>query len=228
MKNILRISIVSLLIIGILTFIACLLPSTKLLWTAYSWDVLSIIVFSAVLGYFALSVGKNYLMRATFPLYLWLFPIIIFLVSVFFVFCQAVKWFSAPIWSLCLINLIITTIFVTVFLLLNSYRELVQSQDNSPVQQKYKSWKLYAVNADGIAAKADAADRALLTKVAEAIRYSDPVTPQELLRLDEEIFTQLSALENAVNQHKSEEVKQIANELLAKITNRSEKVKIFK
>ena len=72
-------------------------------------------------------------------------------------------------------------------------------------------------------------DKALINKVYEAIRYSDPVSSPELQAEEAQIFEDLKALKEALtNNAEAADLKQIADELLLAVEQRNLKCKAEK
>lgn len=67
-----------------------------------------------------------------------------------------------------------------------------------------------------------------IQKVIDAIRYSDPMTPEELLSLDNMISEKINSLIPALRNNSVTELESVCDELIVNIKNRNEQIKALK
>ena len=106
-------------------------------------------------------------------------------------------------------------------------------QEVERVEEKVKTQtffiKALTVDADTLVSQAKTPEiKAELTKVYEAIRYSDPMSNDALAGVESQITLKFNALQDAVAENDATKVQTISNELLVLIKDRNSKCKLLK
>lgn len=106
--------------------------------------------------------------------------------------------------------------------------ETVKNIDEE-IKAKTAFVKLLTVDAENTLARAKTEEmKDICRKVYEAARYSDPMSSDALVSVEERITSQFRAFEDAVRADDAELVKSTAEELLALIGDRNRKCKVLK
>lgn len=158
-----------------------------------------------------------------------------------------------PIFSISLSGLVITLIFAIVFCLINlapavtfvililtlSYTvirciaaktasNMVSAKDEN-VEIKTQYIKVLRSETESLLSRVkDAKEKELVKKVADAVRFSDPLSIPELVDVETKLIAQLQSIKDIVNAGKTEELSNICEEFLNLISDRNAKVKSLK
>ena len=100
---------------------------------------------------------------------------------------------------------------------------------DSKIKAQTSFIKMLTIDADAIMAQAKSdAVKIECRKVYETIRYSDPMSNDELSLVEGQISTKFAELSDAVNADDAEKVAQIANKVVILIGDRNKKCKVLK
>lgn len=133
-----------------------------------------------------------------------------------------------PSWIAWVVCIIVLGIFTILVLLTDTTRdEIIKIEDETEI--KTAQVKYFRVNIDNIARRAtDNELRAVLEKLADTARYSDPVSNDNLVETENRIQQNILALEDAVISNNIQCAKEIATNTIVLFEDRNALCKLYK
>ncbi len=133
-----------------------------------------------------------------------------------------------PSWIAWVICIIVLGVFTILILLTDTSRdEIVKIEDET--EKRTAQVKYFRVNIDNITRRANDAElRAVLEKLADTARYSDPVSNDNLAETENRIQQNIIALEDAVISNDVQKAKEIATNTTMLFEDRNALCKLYK
>ena len=223
-KNFSRIIVGAVLGIAILTILMLAFEkATSLMWVAYGWSVWAIVMFALTLGYWATSDNKKYILLAVYPMMLRHYLVYTLIVAFTF---GALSWLD--IWSInwkwfCLIEFVIMAIYAWKLQAIDAGKDEIISVDEY-VQSNTSNWRELVQEITAIADSASAANKKVVTKTMEAVRYADPMERKDSIDVLEQIFDKVNELSDAVDADDSERIAALCTDIERLVKRRSRKL----
>ena len=193
-------------------------------WVCY---IFAVIAFVAVLGCGILAFNKNKassLFLSIPVIYISYVGLVVMLVAsaACFMIFAIPDWLAAIV---CLIVLVVTAIAVVAA---DAGAQLIENQDNR-IKVKTFFIKSLTVDAENVMARARSQRvKDECKKVYEAVRYSDPMSDDSLLSVENQISTGFDSFARAVESDNFELVKAGANELIVLLNARNSECRLLK
>lgn len=171
-----------------------------------------------------------------FPIIAKSYMVVNLLISVVFLLLEQTFMMKIAIIYPLLIHIIFITIFTFRVLALHAGKEHMEAVNEKATKsvnfQRSKSATLSTILAKVNVLKISAAEKSAackqIRKVMEAVRYSDPMTPEELEDMDDDISERISELTSVILAGEISEIDGICNDLLVMIQNRNEQIRALK
>ena len=216
--------------IGIALFTVLLLllenPST-LVKVAYGWCVFSLVIFAAGMVTWASGSKIKYVLSAAYPLVLSSYVITSLIIAfVFGLLSYDGIWTISWGWF-CLIELLVLALATWKIQSMGAAEEAIMATENS-VKVSTVSWKMLTADMIAIAERVGAADKNAVSRIAEAIRYADPVDHPAVDAVVEKITVKIAELGAAVDAGESEKIAEICTTLDLLVRERANKLLIVK
>lgn len=216
------IALVGLIAFNIVAFCVPHLPTLSF-WIGYGFCLLAFvleIIFSA------LAFGNNKKTSFMGLSVIQLTSIYLILQVIFSFVCMFVP--VIPGWVALIVSAVLTAFFVIQILSVFITRNIVGGIDEK-VKNQTIFIRFLSVELETMAAKStDQAISAELSKIKEAVRYSDPMSNPALQDVESRISEQCRILEYAVTSNQLEQVKMICNQIGLLLTERNQKCKLLK
>ncbi len=226
-KNISRIIFGCVFGIAIFTILLCLLDKTPLLWTAYAWCIFAVAAFGLAMGFWAKSHADSYILRAPYPMVVWSYLFWTIGVAVFFVVLEYIGLWAIKFGWFCLIEFVILAINAWRLQAIDAAREEIESVDQYVKVQTY-SWKMIRVDMMNLAASISGADKKIVSKAAETVRYADPMEHPAVEDIVANLYEKISDLKTAAAENNSLKISTLCREIEQLVNERANKLKILK
>lgn len=225
MKNTVRLLVVDIICLVMFSVIAFTVPfkKTGAFWLAYVFGALSIAVQLFVM-YSAFNMGKD--VKSKY----YGFPVAkvgVFYVALQIVVSLVLMALSAvcPVWVAVLVCVLLLCVSAIGFITVDAVRDEVVKQDNTQ-HVEVKTIKSIELAAKALVSLSDDADiKKSVTKLADALKYSDPVSSPATQDLEEQIKTGISQLKELVKSGDIQEVSSIVKKLCELVNERNEYIK---
>lgn len=133
-----------------------------------------------------------------------------------------------PFWIALIIDLVLLGVFVVSIIKPVAAANMVLDIDEK-VESSTAFVKMLTLDADLLYKRASSDEaKKICKKVYEAIRYSDPVSNDDLSEIENDIKIKFDELSTAVDSDSIEKVSQIGDEILLLVSNRNQKCKLLK
>jgi hypothetical protein len=210
----------------VLTAVFAVCPKTALVITAYCFSLLA--PTALLLGLLKISGGnKNqYITNAAFVVQIYKYAIWNVVICGFFVLLGLLIW-SIPAGIFAVIQIILAAIYGWRILAMGSAQEVIQQVEQN-VKVKTFNWQLIRADIERLKSNAPAANQAEISKVAEDIRYADPMSCPEVADLEEAIKANIVQLELKIQAQTTDEISAICMKLQKQVQERNMRLKMFK
>ena len=211
----------------VLTALFILLTKNALAITAYCFSLLSPIMFFGTLWLVASGTRNRYITNAAFPIQACYYSILNLLCSIIFTALDQTGTWSITVGWFSFIHIVLIALFAWLILAMSSGQEEIHDIEAN-IRQKTAAWKI--THADVIALKNDTPldCQKAVQDVADAIRYSDPVSCQELKYIEEEIYADILQLKTMIKEKKLESVSEVCQKIQRTIKDRNNRMKLLK
>ena len=172
---------------------------------------------------YMLSSTKSYPWFAAFPMRVWQYLISQLVLSAVFVVAENLFGWSLPLRWFALIHIIMLAVCLITLIMLKSGKEIIDKRGEE-VKQKVTTLRMVQVDAESLIRKFPTYEKDL-RQVADAIRYSDPMSHPSLAVYEEQIQRGIIAMDNP---EEREKIPERCAELLRQIADRNIRVKMMK
>ena len=222
-----RLSLGLIVALLVLTALFLLLRKDYLTISAYLFSLLAPTAFFASLWLVAGDVKNKYITNAAFPMQIGCYGIanlaccfLAVLLSKTGIWSISIGWFS-------FIQIIIIAFFSWLVLGMDSGQEAIHSVDEN-IRMKTLAWKTIYANIVSLKERAPIEYKNELQKVADAVRYSDPMECQALKYTDDAIANNIMHLESMIEAGQTEEFSVLCQAIMNTIKDRNLQKKQFK
>jgi len=227
-KNFLSYAVVWAIGFAIFNVVTFLIPSEAReaagFWTGYAFITLAFILQIGT-SFFAFKDGRKDRLFFNIPTISITF---ITLVCTIIIAAVTVAIPAIPEWLGTILCFICLLVGVAATLLAKTAAEAVSDIDEK-IKNNTFFIKSLTVDANTLVLKAQTPEiRSELTKVYEAIRYSDPMSKDALAGAESQITLKFNELQNVVAQNDAQAVKTVSDELIILISDRNSKCKLLK
>ena len=133
-----------------------------------------------------------------------------------------------PDWLGAILCIIMLAFTATGILKSSAAADIIEETEQN-VKEKTFVMKALRVEADALVSSVTSDDmKAACKEVAEAVRFSDPMSNAQLSSLEERIQNEFRALSTAVSEKDLERVKDLSSKIVSLIKERNEKCKLLK
>lgn len=126
-----------------------------------------------------------------------------------------------PIWVAIIVNVILLAFASIGCIAANVVKEEVIRQDIKIERDTTRMRSLQKMSASLAELSSNPEIKGIVTKVAEEIRYSDPVSSENTITLEDEMLEEVEKLQEMITESTLEEVKRKCNKILQDLTNRN-------
>lgn len=205
----------------LVSVIAFVLPTEKTatFWLAYAFTA---VAFAAQIGIWKIALGREETLKSKFLG----FPVVhlgvVYLIVQIVAFAVFMFVPTAPAWIVVIVCVLIAGISAICMIAVDTGRSEIERVE-AKVQTKVFYIKSLQADVELLAnQELDSDTKAALTQLAEKIRFSDPMSHEQLAELESKIAAKVSDLKVATNKA------EIITEILALLENRNTKCKILK
>ena len=216
-------------LVGIAIPSAILIPLQKdnLVFTAYAFLLLAVVISAASLWQLSCEGSKNYLTGLAFPLALKLYLLSTIGMAVVFVVLDLTEtWYLPPLWYAAIQVAIIGFTTWKLLAIGAGQEEIVRVGD--AVKEQTSNWKMLLADTETILTTIPSSMRKSLSEVRDAIRYADPISHSAIASLDESIFNAIAQLKNLISENKEAEVSALCKQIIADVHDRTSRLKRLK
>ena len=211
--------VIAVIAAAVLTSLFLVLESTHLFIAAYIFGLFGI-AFVCAANFHMFSNLKSYPWYAAFPMIsLWYLFTQLLLSAVFVVREQSLGMSLDLQWFI-MFHIVVFAVFAVILLLLNRGKTVIESK-GAEVRAKVASLRMMQADAESLIAKFPTHEKDL-RKVADALRYSDPMGHASLAVYEEQIQREILSMDSGA------EIEQKCTELLRLIADRNSRVKMLK
>ncbi|MCL2217443.1 MAG: hypothetical protein FWB91_10560 [Defluviitaleaceae bacterium] len=216
------------LLSAIMAFVATALfvvvPVTITFLIAYIFTILAIVMFCGG-NLYMLANPKSYPWFAVFPMTIWQYFLAQLALSFTFVIREI---FFAGLFHIGLflfLHILLLAVFAVRLLLIKSGKETVETKD-AEIKQKISAIRMMQADVESLTRQYPEYNQQL-KQVAEALRYSDPISLPSASLYDEQIQLSIFSMTGTEGNDPAN-IPQICETLLRQIANRNSKVKLMK
>lgn len=216
-------------LVGIAIPSAILIPLQKdnLVFTAYAFLLLAVVISAASLWQLSCGGSKNYLTGLAFPLALKLYLLSTIGMAVVFVVLDLTEtWYLPPLWYSAIQVAIIGYTAWKLLAIGAGQAEIVRVGDAVKEQTSY--WKMLLADTEMILTTIPSSMRKNVSEVRDAIRYADPISQPAIASIDESIRKAIAQLKNLINENKESEVSAVCKQIIGDVHDRSNRLKQLK
>jgi hypothetical protein len=214
--------LISAIMAVVVTALFLIVKITTIFVTAYIFALIGIATFCAG-SIYMLSSPKSYPWFAAFPMRIWQYLIAELVLSTVFVLWENMSDTSLPVQWFILLHIILLAFFSITLILMKSGKEIID-QRGDEVKQKVVALRLLQVDMESLIRKFPKYEKEL-RKVADALRYSDPMSHPSLTVHEEQIQRGIVTMDNS---EESVRIPERCAELLRQIADRNTKMKMMK
>lgn len=201
--------------------IAFVVPTAKTgtFWVAYAF---SVVAFVSQIGIWKIALGKEDTLKSKFLG----FPVVhigvVYLIIQIIVFAVFMTVPNLPVWTAIVVCALVLGISVICMISAEAGRDEIERVE-ARVKQKIFYIKALQVDVELLANnESDSAVKVELQKLAERVRFSDPMSCPEVEAIESEIANKIKVLKSTTNKS------MIISEIDALLTERNSKIKILK
>ena len=211
----------------ILTALFILLTKNPLIITAYCFSLLAPIIFFGTLLFITSGTPNKYITNAAFPIQASYYGGVNIISCILFcVLDQTGVWSIAVGWF-AFIHITLIALWTWRILAMDSGQEEIHKVEKN-IRQKTDAWKIILADIAALKQETPGNCQKIIQDVAEAIRYSDPVSCQELKYIEEEIYADIRLLKAMIKEEKTEDISKICLKVQNAIKNRNNRLKLLK
>jgi len=209
------------------TAIYLVLPKTPIVHTAYVFLLFSAVLAGASLWRISIGARQDYLTNLAFPLSLKQYLSATVAIAIVFILLDLLGTWSME-WTWYAALQVILLCFTAWRLLSIGAGQEVINHVGENVQEKVTSWKMIQADANAILLSAAGELHKDVAAVHDAIRYADPMSKPEIASIDEAISRDVAELKGLVQDGKADEVHALSLQILNRIQDRANRLKILK
>jgi hypothetical protein len=206
----------------VITALFVVVGITALSVAAYIFALVGIAMFCAG-NIYMLASPKSYPWFAAFPIRIWQYLIAEWVLSAIFVLSENLLARSLPVKWFVLFHIILLAVCLITLVMLNAGKEIIDKRGEE-VKQKVAALRLVQTDAEVLIHKFPEYAKDL-RQVADALRYSDPMSHSSLAVYEEQIRRGIAAMDN---EEERERLPERCAELLRQIADRNTRVKMMK
>ena len=214
-----RIILIAVIMAIMVTALFLVVNITPLFITAYAFALISIAAFCFG-NLYLIESSRSYPWFAAFPIRVWQYLITELVMSAVFVIIENLFKWSLPVQWLIFIHIILLGVFSIPLVLMKSGKEIIDAR-GEVVKQKVTTQRFMQADIESLIRKFPEHDNDL-RKVADALRYSDPMSHSSLAAYEEQIQRKIILIDDGEN------IPEKCDELLRLIADRNSRVKITK
>lgn len=194
-------TLIFVLIAALYVFAFLIIPFEK---SATSWFAFAftLVAFAFCYGTFCLAFAKNdSLVSKVYGLPIVRVGVIYLVVQLVlgFLFCVIGAFTTLKTWIVLLFSVVPLALALIGLIAFEGVRDFIEKQEAEDIR-KTRSSRLFRINIDSIVDLCDNAEvKAPLKKLAEDIRYSDPVSGDETAAIEEQILNEINNLRSMIN-----------------------------
>jgi hypothetical protein len=212
--------IVSIIMALVATALFLVIPVTTTFIVAYIFTMLAIFILGAG-KMFLFSNFKSYPWVAAFPMKIWTYLVVQLLLSAIFLAIENFANFTISVNWFLLLHIILLGIVSIWIIYMVAGKETIEDQDIK-VRQQVTVIRLMQADVDAVLRR-NPAHKDPLHRVAEALKYSDPMTHPAVGAIEENIHRGIASMSE-----NSEKIPEICNDLLLQIADRNSRIKMLK
>lgn len=213
--------------IAILTAILIPLPKDNLVFTAYVFLLLAVIISAASLWQLSVSGAKNYLTSLAFPLALKGYLVLTILLAIVVVTLDLTgTWHLSPLWY-AVINIVITGFTAWKLLAIGAGQTAI-TRVGDEIKKQTDDWKMLLADTESLLTTVPASMKESVSEVRDVIRYADPISHPDIAKLDESIRTGVIQLKKLVAENNESEVSALCQKIIDNVRDRSDRLKLLK
>jgi hypothetical protein len=216
--------IIALIMAAVATSLFLVVKVTMIFIIAYIFMLIGIAAFCAG-NLYLISSSRSYPWFAAFPLRIWQYIVVQFLLSAGFVIWASQPDSSAPVEWFFVLHIVVAAFFTISLILLKSGKEIIERRDDE-VKDKVTTLGFMYEEVKSLARRLPAHEKAL-NKVADALRYSDPMSPPSLAAYEQQIQKNILALSD-LEGNETAKIPEKCETLLIQIADRNSRVKMLK
>jgi len=214
-----RIIIISVILAVVLSALFLVVKATTLFITAYIIAIFGITLFCIGNLYLLKSI-KSYPWFAIFPITIFRYLLFQVALSTIFIILETIPIFSINIQWFLLLHIVLFAFFAIVLILQKGGKEIIENRDET-INKKVVVLQLMRSDIESLIRKYPEHERDF-KEVADALRYSDPMSHSSLIKCEEQIQQGILSLNDGKN------ITEQCMELLRQIADRNSQVKILK
>ena len=218
-KNKSTIILISAIMAAVASALFLIVPVTPLFILAYVFLLLGIVLFGFG-SLFMASKPKSYPWFAAFPLTILRYLIIQIVLSAAVLLVENLAGWTMPTQWFLFMHIILLAVFAVMLLAMRSGREIIESRD-AEVKGKVAVLRFMQADVESLIRKMPEHEKDL-KQVADALRYSDPMSHPSLTVYDEQMQRGILAIGGGEN------IAEKCAELLRLIADRNSRVKLMK
>lgn len=220
-KNSTKGYVILVILFALVSIIAFAVPTAKTatFWIAY---VFTAAAFAAQIGIWKIALGKEGTLKSKFLG----FPVVH--IGIVYAIVQTVAFAvflfvpTLPVWSAIVVCSVIAGISAVCMISVDAGRNEIERVE-AKVQNKVFYIRELQVDVELLAgAETDTTTKSALTQLAEKIRYSDPMSDEQIASIEDRIAVKIGELKSSTDKAK------IINELNSLLDERNRKIKILK
>ncbi len=220
------IAFAAVLVVYCVAFLVIPFPKLAASWVEFGFTVLAICLSGAVFAYAFRRSVKSKLYG--FPL----FKVALIYVAVQFaagvVICVVAAFVNVPVWVSIVVSVPLLAFGTLGFVATDSAKSVVEQIDAATQSSTHTIEKLQTEVATIIDNCADANAREGMEKLAELLRYSDPVSCPETLELENDLVAKTAQLRDRVKENNFVEATALTNEIKTNLAERNRLCKFYK
>jgi hypothetical protein len=201
-----------------------ILPITMTFIIAYLFTMLAIVMFCAG-SLYLFSNPKTYPWFAAFPKTIWQYLIAQLTLSAVFVIREVIFETTTPIGLFLFLHIALLAFFAILLMLLKGGKEIIEAKD-AEIKQKTSVLKMLQLDVE-TAMRQNPQYEQPLKKVAEALKYSDPMSHPAVAVYEEQIQRNIFLLTTSTDNDPTN-ITEICETLLKQIADRNSRVKMLK
>lgn len=201
------------------TTVFIVVPTTTILIVAYIFTLIAIAMFTIGMLYMIMS-SKSYPWFAAFPLMIKRYLITQLMLSAVFIVAELAFGRSFPTGIFIALHIIVLAVYTIFLLTLLGGKEIIETRE-AEVKEKVATIRFMQADVESLIRKFPEHNKPL-KQVAEAIRYSDPMSHDSLAVYEEQIQRGIALMNDG------QDIDSRCEELLRLIADRNSRVKVLK
>jgi len=213
------------LLATVLFFVMPITPTTAI---AYAFTLLAIVMLVGG-NLYLLASPKSYPWFAAFPITILRYLVLQFVLSAVFVLREVIFAGAFPVGLFVVLHIVLLGVCAVLLTLMHGGKEIIEKRDDE-VKQKVNALRTMQADVESILRKKPEHEKPLRS-VAEALKYSDPMSHASVVCIEEQIQRGISSMAGLCcgnEQDISVKIHELCNELLCLIADRNSSVKAKK